>query len=60
MKQTENEIFEKKLKKIKGKSKSKKDIAEFVKKNVVPKPEKDYNLKIRFTETNKTINHIFM
>ena len=43
--------YEKKLKKFKSKSKSKKDIAEFVKKNIVPKPEKDYNLKIRFPET---------
>jgi ATP-binding cassette subfamily F protein 1 len=43
--------YEKKLKKFKNKSKSKKDIDEFIKKNIVPKPEKDYNLKIRIPET---------
>ena len=44
--------FEKKLKKFKKKSKSKNDIQDFIKKNIVPKPEKKYNLKIRFPETS--------
>ena len=43
--------YEKKLKNFKKKSKSKKEINEFIKKNIVEKPEKVYNLRINIPET---------
>ena len=43
--------YEKNLKKFKKKASSKNEIAEFITKNQVPKPEKDYNLQIKIPET---------
>lgn len=43
-------IYENKLKEYKKKGYSKSKIEEFIKKNIVPRPEKDYNIKMNFGE----------
>ena len=43
--------YEKKLKEIKKKGLSKGKLEEWMKKNIVPRPEKDYNIRMEFFET---------
>jgi ATP-binding cassette subfamily F protein 1 len=49
----EYEKFEKKIKDVKKKGITKDKLEEFIKKNQVPRPEKDYDIKINFLETKK-------
>jgi ATP-binding cassette subfamily F protein 1 len=46
------DTYEKKLKEIKKKSLSKEKLEEWIKKNIVTRPEKDYNIKMKFFKTN--------
>jgi ATP-binding cassette subfamily F protein 1 len=50
--------YEKKLKEIKKKGLSKEKLEEWNNKNIVPRPEKDYNIKMDFFETNKVNGNI--
>jgi ATP-binding cassette subfamily F protein 1 len=52
------ETYEKKLKEIKKKGLTKDKLEEWIKKNIVPRPEKDYNIKMEFLETNHTSSNI--
>jgi ATP-binding cassette subfamily F protein 1 len=49
----EYDKFEKKLKENKKKGLTKDKLAEFIKKNEVPRPYKDYDIKIEFLDTRK-------
>ena len=49
----EYDKFEKKLKEAKKKGLTKDKLAEFIKKNEVPRPYKDYDIKIEFLDTRK-------
>ena len=49
----EYDKFEKKLKEAKKKGLTKDKLAEFTKKNEVPRPYKDYDIKIEFLDTRK-------
>jgi len=52
------DIYDKKLKEIKKKGYTKNKLDEWIKKNIVPRPEKDYNIKIEFLETIKYKSNI--
>jgi ATP-binding cassette subfamily F protein 1 len=52
------EAYEKKLKEFKKNNSSKNGIDEFIKKNLVPKPEKQYYVKINFQPTNSFKSHV--
>jgi len=52
------EAYEKKLKEFKKNNSSKNGVEEFIKKNIVPKPEKQYNVKISFQPTNSFKSHV--
>lgn len=52
------EIYEKKLKEIKKKGMTKIKLEEWIKKNIVSRPEKDYNIKMEFFETNRINTNI--
>jgi len=52
------EAYEKKLKEFKKNNSSKNGVDEFIKKNLVPKPEKQYYVKINFQPTNSFKSHV--
>jgi ATP-binding cassette subfamily F protein 1 len=52
------EAYEKKLKEFKKNNSSKNGVEEFIKKNIVPKPEKQYYVKINFQPTNSFKSHV--
>ena len=52
------EAYEKKLKEFKKNNSSKNGVEEFIKKNLVPKPEKQYYVKINFQPTNSFKSHV--
>ena len=52
------DAYEKKLKEFKKNNSSKNGVEEFIKKNLVPKPEKQYYVKINFQPTNSFKSHV--
>lgn len=52
------ETYEKKLKEIKKKGLTKSKLEEWINKNKVSRPEKEYNIKMEFFETNYISNNI--
>jgi len=52
------ETYEKKLKEIKKKGLTKNKLDDWIKQNIVPRPEKDYNIKMKFLEIYHTSNNI--
>ena len=52
------EAYEKKLKEFKKNNSSKSAVDEFIKKNMVPKPDKQYYVKINFQPTNSFKSHV--
>jgi ATP-binding cassette subfamily F protein 1 len=54
----EYDKFEKKLKEAKKKGLTKDKLTEFIKKNEVPRPYKDYDIKIEFLDTRKYNTHV--
>ena len=52
------DAYEKKLKEFKKNNSFKNGVEEFIKKNLVPKPEKQYYVKINFQPTNSFKSHV--
>ena len=52
------DAYEKKLKEFKKNNSSKSAVDEFIKKNMVPKPDKQYYVKINFQPTNSFKSHV--
>jgi len=52
------EIYERKLKEIKKKGLTKSKLDEWITKNIVPRPEKEYNIRMEFFETRHNSSNI--